>query len=1059
MSEIGCALGLSTGNKRLDPFSEWFRENSLTMPTVSDLAVKIRNGRKYAIFLGAGSSACSSIPTAPGVIDLLREKYPGRDLGSSYADVMKRAFRRKSDRRAFFEDLCAGKVPCQHHYQLAELTEREIFTVIYTTNFDRLIETALFFYCSVPPAVYLHDVEFGEAELHSPDTKVLKLHGDFLFEAIANVPTELRAKLRANMRRKLVTYLETHGLVVLGYGGGDETIMAVLEEAIRAPACLRPGLFWVEKKTEPREEVARLLSLARSHGKGGYLVRSTDADRFFDSLGAELGVRAHQTPRFGLSEKRQASPVVGCTYMFPHARHLLPKPKPTSRRRSSTIARSIQEITDALCMRRVTWLVGSTPNPEEMLGTALAKRRARPLFYFNYHFARNQPPSKNLYHGLVRFATAYGVPLAGESHTSVVRKLFMKRAIVVLANSLRRVSIPDGGWDVSVDPSYWNYICEILAAHYEVGRGIVVLIEPCEPTPELLAGIRNAKASSSLPTTGVIIHRNSVAIGLGGSVLVVGGETRPDDLGIRVVRMPDELDREPVSPMLTSLAPAERTFLSQLRSLRFGETSPAIARLTRQTRVERLLEHLADRGLVDRQGDRYRPRERLQQQLVQTAPIGNSERIEFAKQFERLATEAARGHDLNWDHYHFEAEHHYFAAGKPKLAAAVLTRTDPMAFARSEWASWFAATLRDFFLLEGAGKKVLRQLPPDQRHTLLLTFDIALDTSGIPKDENVNRGREKVLNSLGREYRDFTLAKAHQLKEEYTEAIDLFEKIIQHLLKGSPSPLLGFSQSSVGECLYQRALVEWAEADLDQGKNKFLLAYRTFHKLGMRLEEAMALDNLSFYHHRRGNHVGGLKFALRALKILHREPGFSPRKGVVYHNAAAGYLHAGDIGRAEGFFMESAFHYMMVGDFDGLARLYFTLFGWANRLPREKPLSMSRLYKAAFLTWGYARPPRVLGEMISVNEQYLEHSLKTSNLPGVARAIDDFGYIARDAPTETRLEVTLPRIAKAFERWSQSELRRVILRRVGKSGWWTDDEKRKLSDFFESKESAREKGR
>lgn len=1029
------------------------------MPTVFDLAVNIRKGRKYAIFLGAGSSACSSIPTAPGVIDLLREKYPGRDLGSSYADVMKWAFRRKSDRRAFFEDLCAGKVPCQHHYQLAKLTERDIFTVIYTTNFDRLIETALFFYCSVPPAVYLHDVEFGEAELHAPDSKVLKLHGDFLFEAIANVPTELRAKLRANMRRKLLAYLETHGLVILGYGGGDETIMAVFEEAIQAPACLRQGLFWVEKRTEPREEVVRLLSLARSHGKGGYLIRSTDADRFFDSLCAELGVRAHQIPRFGLSERRQASPVVGVTYMFPHARHLLPKPKPASRRRSSTIARSIQEITDALRMRRVIWLVGSTPNAEEILGTALAKRRAQPLFYFNFDFARNQPPSKNLYHDLVRFATAYGVPLAGESHTAVVRKLFMKRAIVVLANSLRRVSKPDGGWDVSVDKSYWDQICTVLAAHYEVGRGIVVLIEQCEPTPELLASIRNVMATSSVPTTGVVFDWNSLAIRLGDSVLGVGGGTRPDDLGVRVVRMPDELDREPVAPMLTSLAPATRTFLSQLRPLRFGETSLAIARLTRRTRVESLLEHLADRGLVDRQGDRYRLRERVRQQLIQTAPIGNWERIDLAKQFERLATEAARGHDLNWDHYHFESEHHYFAAGRPELAAATFARTDLVALARSEWASWVAETLQDFFRLEGMGRKVIRQRPPEERHALLLTLDIASDSSGIPPNETIKKGRGKVLSSLGKEYRNITLAKAHQHNGEYTEAINLFQEMIHRLSKGPPSPLLGFSHSGIGECLYLRATVEGRTADLDQAKNEILLAYRTFHKLGMRLEEAKALDNLSFYHLRRGNHVGGLRFALRALKILHRQAGFSRDKGVVYHNAATGCLYAGDIWKAEGFFMESAFHYMMVGDYDGLARLYFTLFGWANKLPRKKPLGMSRLYKAAFLTWGYARPARVLGEMILVNQLFFEHSLKTSDLHGVARAIDDFGYIARDASTDTRLESTLQRIAKAFERWNHSELQRVILPRVGKSGWWTDDEKRTLSGFIESRESAQENGR
>jgi hypothetical protein len=128
---------------------------------------QIKEERKFAIFLGAGSSACRPNPailTANEIIEDLRNMFPNRNLGNNYAQVLKHAFPKQRDRRIYFEKICAARIPCLHHYQLAALVEERIFDAVYTTNFDRIVESAILHYCASHPAVYQHDSDFGEAD-------------------------------------------------------------------------------------------------------------------------------------------------------------------------------------------------------------------------------------------------------------------------------------------------------------------------------------------------------------------------------------------------------------------------------------------------------------------------------------------------------------------------------------------------------------------------------------------------------------------------------------------------------------------------------------------------------------------------------------------------------------------------------------------------------------------------------------------------------------------------------------------------------------------------------
>jgi hypothetical protein len=65
--------------------------------------------------------------------------------------------------------------------------------------------------------------------------KIIKLHGDYLFERLKNTVEELE-QLDPNMERKFREFAKDCGVVVLGYGGRDRSIMRVVEELL--------GVYW-----------------------------------------------------------------------------------------------------------------------------------------------------------------------------------------------------------------------------------------------------------------------------------------------------------------------------------------------------------------------------------------------------------------------------------------------------------------------------------------------------------------------------------------------------------------------------------------------------------------------------------------------------------------------------------------------------------------------------------------------------------------------------------------------------------------------------------------------
>jgi len=133
--------------------------------------------------------------------------------------------------------------------------------------------------------VVAHDQSAQDLNPLDSDLKVVKLHGDFLFSDISN--TEQQTKdLRRYMREGLELFLRVGGLIVVGYSGRDESIMAPIESRMDDLNAFAYPLYWIIREgSDPPERVSGLLIRA---GTRAALIQAPNSDHFFWQLRRHL---------------------------------------------------------------------------------------------------------------------------------------------------------------------------------------------------------------------------------------------------------------------------------------------------------------------------------------------------------------------------------------------------------------------------------------------------------------------------------------------------------------------------------------------------------------------------------------------------------------------------------------------------------------------------------------------------------------------------------------------------------------------------------------------------
>lgn len=279
---------------------------------------------------GAGSSASAGVPTAyhliwefkrilycseqrvpveavsdladPSVRQRLqryfdaKNSYPELDSDEEYAFYFEAAYPSEADRRRVLAQAISGATPSYGHKVLAALFKTGRAKVVWTTNFDPLVEDAT------------ADVfrTTGRLTTATPDTPELarqalaeerwpllvKLHGDFRSRRLRNTPTELLHQ-DAVLREELVTACRRYGLIVVGYSGRDHSVMEALEKAIDGGRGFPSGLYWLFRNEEDLlPSVKRLMNHASTAGIEVALIQI----QTFDELMGDLLSLEHSIP-------------------------------------------------------------------------------------------------------------------------------------------------------------------------------------------------------------------------------------------------------------------------------------------------------------------------------------------------------------------------------------------------------------------------------------------------------------------------------------------------------------------------------------------------------------------------------------------------------------------------------------------------------------------------------------------------------------------------------------------------------------------------------------------
>ena len=255
----------------------------------------------YALLLGSGVSRAAGIPTGWEItLDMIRRlasmnnescepdpevwyqhKYGVEPDYSSLLDqIAKTPAERQQLLRSYLEpneqELEEGlKQPTPAHRAIAKLASRGFIRVVLTTNFDRLLETAMQDVGMTPSVLSSADQVKGALPLIHTQCCILKVHGDYLDTRIRNTPSEL-SQYPEEFDTFLDRIFDEFGLIVCGWSASWDT---ALRNAIYRTTSRRFTAYWAAHAGQISDEAKQIVSHRRAQ-----VVPINAADDFFQNV-------------------------------------------------------------------------------------------------------------------------------------------------------------------------------------------------------------------------------------------------------------------------------------------------------------------------------------------------------------------------------------------------------------------------------------------------------------------------------------------------------------------------------------------------------------------------------------------------------------------------------------------------------------------------------------------------------------------------------------------------------------------------------------------------------
>ena len=273
-------------------------------------SIGVKRLTPHALFLGAGASISSGIPSAqaciwewkrnifltnnPGLEEQFAElslpsiqrriqdwldkqgRFLEKGSPDEYGFYIEYCFPIPDDRGAYFYEKVRSAKPHIGYRLVCHLAEPGLLSSVWSTNFDGLTARAV-------ANSKLTPIEIGidsQSRIHSPEVpgglRCISLHGDYRYDSLKNTPQELQEQEDA-LRRALVDELRHTSLVVSGYSGRDQSIMEAFRSAYEQQGS--GVLYWCGfSDGDVPEHIAELIQHARSHGRQAYYVPSLGFD-------------------------------------------------------------------------------------------------------------------------------------------------------------------------------------------------------------------------------------------------------------------------------------------------------------------------------------------------------------------------------------------------------------------------------------------------------------------------------------------------------------------------------------------------------------------------------------------------------------------------------------------------------------------------------------------------------------------------------------------------------------------------------------------------------------
>lgn len=236
--------------------------------------------RNYAWLLGAGASRSAGLPTATDILWDLKRRYYCREENQEITqqDIQNDAVRSKiqsymlskgfprlwaeNEYPEYFEKIFGDNYERQNAYLNAILSENRVSLsvgnralgaligagharAIFTTNFDSVIEKAVAEVCGSSLSSFHVDGAYAANDALNNERYPIyvKLHGDFRYRSIKNLPGDL-ASQNEELGKCFVNACNRFGLIVSGYSGRDASVMELLKSILATSNPFPHGLFW-----------------------------------------------------------------------------------------------------------------------------------------------------------------------------------------------------------------------------------------------------------------------------------------------------------------------------------------------------------------------------------------------------------------------------------------------------------------------------------------------------------------------------------------------------------------------------------------------------------------------------------------------------------------------------------------------------------------------------------------------------------------------------------------------------------------------------------------------